>query len=120
MRLMNKALYTTYGHCLLNIISVITGDLLSAINRDFGSYDNMREKLSAASIGIQGSGWGWLGYNKTTRTLAITTCANQDPLEATTGKIYQKILPNKILLSKNKKNTSHVRHVLYLAGNLFQ
>ncbi|XP_033635335.1 superoxide dismutase [Mn], mitochondrial-like [Asterias rubens] len=62
-----------------------TGDLLSAINRDFGSYDNMREKLSAASIGIQGSGWGWLGYNKTTRTLAITTCANQDPLEATTG-----------------------------------
>lgn len=62
-----------------------SGDILSAIHRDFGSYDSMREKLSAASIGVQGSGWGWLGFNKTTRTLAIATCANQDPLEATTG-----------------------------------
>ncbi|XP_022100703.1 superoxide dismutase [Mn], mitochondrial-like [Acanthaster planci] len=62
-----------------------SGELLSAINRDFGSFDNMKQKLSAASIGVQGSGWGWLGYNKTTRTLAIATCANQDPLEPTTG-----------------------------------
>ena len=33
----------------------------------------------------QGSGWGWLGYNKATSRLQIATCANQDPLEATTG-----------------------------------
>jgi Fe-Mn family superoxide dismutase len=31
------------------------------------------------------SGWGWLGYNKTTSRLEIATCANQDPLQATTG-----------------------------------
>lgn len=28
----------------------------------------------------QGSGWGWLGYNKATSGLEIVTCANQDPL----------------------------------------
>jgi superoxide dismutase len=30
----------------------------------------------------QGSGWGWLGYNKGSKALEIATCANQDPLAA--------------------------------------
>lgn len=62
-----------------------TGDLLEAIKRDFGNVSNMQERLSAASIGVQGSGWGWLGYNKTEKKLQIATCPNQDPLEPTTG-----------------------------------
>eukprot|EP00604_Paraphysomonas_vestita_P003492 CAMPEP_0174821374 /NCGR_PEP_ID=MMETSP1107-20130205/7236_1 /TAXON_ID=36770 /ORGANISM="Paraphysomonas vestita, Strain GFlagA" /LENGTH=89 /DNA_ID=CAMNT_0016038319 /DNA_START=448 /DNA_END=717 /DNA_ORIENTATION=- len=41
--------------------------------------------MSAATVAVQGSGWGWLGYDKTNNRLAITTCANQDPLQATTG-----------------------------------
>ena len=36
------------------------GDLMEAIRRDFGSFDQMKEKLNAASVGVQGSGWGWL------------------------------------------------------------
>ena len=36
-------------------------------------------------VPIQGSGWGWLGYNKQFKRLEITACANQDPLQATTG-----------------------------------
>lgn len=31
---------------------------------------------------VQGSGWGWLGYNKASKALEIATCANQDPLAA--------------------------------------
>jgi superoxide dismutase len=31
---------------------------------------------------VQGSGWGWLGYNKGSKALEIVTCANQDPLAA--------------------------------------
>merc|ERR1712013_370649 len=61
------------------------GDLLAAINRDFGSLDNMKTKLSGSTVAVQGSGWGWLGYDKAAGRLAIATCANQDPLEATTG-----------------------------------
>jgi len=49
--------------------------------------DNLKTKLSLASVVVQGSGWGWLGYNKETDRLQIATCANQDPLQATTGQI---------------------------------
>lgn len=34
---------------------------------------------------VQGSGWGWLGYNKASKGLEIVTCANQDPLAAKVG-----------------------------------
>ncbi|XP_033114366.1 superoxide dismutase [Mn], mitochondrial-like isoform X2 [Anneissia japonica] len=62
-----------------------TGELADAIKQDFGSFDNMVEKMSAATIAIQGSGWGWLGYDNRNMSLTIATCANQDPLLPTTG-----------------------------------
>jgi len=64
-----------------------SGDLMDAIKRDFGTFENMKKKLSATTVGVQGSGWGWLGYNKDASRLEITTCPNQDPLHATTGLI---------------------------------
>ena len=62
-----------------------TGELLNQIKADFGSLENLQKQLSTASIGVQGSGWGWLGYCKDQKKLKIKTCQNQDPLEATTG-----------------------------------
>lgn len=56
------------------------GDLLKALEAQFGSFDSFKEKMSAMAVGIQGSGWGWLGYDKTSKKLVLTTCANQDPL----------------------------------------
>ncbi len=56
------------------------GDLANAIKKDFGSLDKLVEQLSAKAGAIQGSGWGWLGYNKTRGLLEIATCDNQDPL----------------------------------------
>jgi Fe-Mn family superoxide dismutase len=56
------------------------GDLMAMIQRDFKSFDQFKEKFSAAAVGIQGSGWAWLGYSKPLKRLDITTCANQDPL----------------------------------------
>ena len=58
------------------------GDLAKMIDRDFGSFDLFKERLTNASIAIQGSGWGWLGYNKGQKRLEIATCANQDPVSA--------------------------------------
>jgi len=62
-----------------------TGELKAAIERDFGSLDSLQTQLSGSTVAVQGSGWGWLGYNKQTKRLQLATCANQDPLEATTG-----------------------------------
>lgn len=56
------------------------GDLALAIQQEFGSLDSLIEKFSAKTIAIQGSGWGWLGFNKQNSKLIITTSANQDPL----------------------------------------
>ncbi|XP_037874155.1 mn superoxide dismutase isoform X2 [Bombyx mori] len=56
-----------------------------AVEKDFGSWDNLKNQLSTASVAVQGSGWGWLGYNKQMKKLQIATCQNQDPLQATTG-----------------------------------
>ncbi|XP_028042667.1 superoxide dismutase [Mn], mitochondrial [Bombyx mandarina] len=59
--------------------------LTKAVEKDFGSWDNLKNQLSTASVAVQGSGWGWLGYNKQMKKLQIATCQNQDPLQATTG-----------------------------------
>lgn len=56
------------------------GPLKSAIEKDFGSLDAFKEKMNAKTAAIQGSGWGWLGYNPETSKLEIVTTANQDPL----------------------------------------
>ncbi len=57
-----------------------SGDLHTAIEKEFGSFESFIEKFSAQTVAIQGSGWGWLGYNKVSKRLVIATCSNQDPL----------------------------------------
>jgi len=62
-----------------------SGAIASAIERDFGSLDKLTAKFNAATAAVQGSGWGWLAYNKDAGKLVVATTANQDPLESTTG-----------------------------------
>lgn len=58
------------------------GDFLKVLERDFGSFDAFKEKLTSAAVAIQGSGWGWLGFNKSQKRLEVTTSANQDPVSS--------------------------------------
>lgn len=62
-----------------------SSDLQSEINNAFGSFDAFKKEFTGATVAVQGSGWGWLGYNKKTNKVQIAACFNQDPLEATTG-----------------------------------
>jgi len=64
-----------------------SGALAEAIDRDFGSLEKLIEYFKANAGKIQGSGWGWLGYNKKYDRLEYASCANQDPLQPTTGLI---------------------------------
>lgn len=57
-----------------------TGELAQAIDQEFGSLQNFIEQFNAKAAPVQGSGWGWLGYNKAKKRLEIATCDNQDPL----------------------------------------
>ncbi|HSX10649.1 MAG TPA: superoxide dismutase [Chlamydiales bacterium] len=56
------------------------GELAKMIDHNFTSFDAFKEKFNAATVGVQGSGWGWLGYNKALKRLEIAVCSNQDPL----------------------------------------
>ncbi|TFK79262.1 manganese superoxide dismutase [Polyporus arcularius HHB13444] len=57
-----------------------SGPLKDAIVADFGSVDAFKKKMNTVTAAIQGSGWGWLGYNPDTKKLEIVTTPNQDPL----------------------------------------
>jgi superoxide dismutase, Fe-Mn family len=56
------------------------GPLAQVIEKKYGSFDSFIEKMSAQTVAIQGSGWGWLGYHKEGQCVRILTCPNQDPL----------------------------------------
>ena len=56
------------------------GPLKEAILKQWGSFDNFRKEFNATTAAIQGSGWGWVGYNPETGKLEVVTTANQDPL----------------------------------------
>ncbi|XP_075166719.1 superoxide dismutase 2 [Haematobia irritans] len=62
-----------------------SADLKSAIEAQWKSLDAFKKEMTALTVAVQGSGWGWLGYNKKTQKLQIVAMPNQDPLEASTG-----------------------------------
>lgn len=53
-----------------------SGDLADAINSTFGSFNDFKEKLSAAAGSQFGSGWGWLTVDG--GSLQVESSANQD------------------------------------------
>jgi len=61
------------------------GPLEAAVNARFGGYDEMVAEVSAKTIAVQGSGWGWLAYDPKSKMIDVVALPNQDPLEATTG-----------------------------------
>jgi len=57
-----------------------SGALKDAIVQKWGSVDIFIKEFNTATAGIQGSGWGWLGYSYANKSLEVVTTANQDPL----------------------------------------
>jgi Fe-Mn family superoxide dismutase len=53
-----------------------SGNVASAINTAFGSFDAFKEKFNAAAVGRFGSGWAWL--LKKGSGVEIISTANQD------------------------------------------
>ena len=71
-----------YNHCLFweilnpNNKKDLDGDLESAINSSFGSFENFKEGFSKAAATRFGSGWAWLCVKDD--KLEICSSANQD------------------------------------------
>jgi len=54
-----------------------TGDIASAITRDFGSFDAFKQKFSDAAANRFGSGWAWLSLDGG-GSLVVSSTPNQD------------------------------------------
>ena len=71
-----------YNHCLFweilnpNDKQDLGGDLQTAINSSFDSFDNFKEQFSKAAATRFGSGWAWLCVKE--GKLEICSSANQD------------------------------------------
>lgn len=53
------------------------GDLLAAIEKAFGSFDEFKKQFDAAAVGRFGSGWAWLGVGADGK-LFVSSTPNQD------------------------------------------
>jgi len=60
--------------------TVPEGKLAEAINRDFGSLDEFKEKFSTAAATLFGAGWAWLVVNKDGKLEIIQTSNAANPL----------------------------------------
>ena len=50
------------------------------VTKQFGSYENLVDEFTKRTVPIQGSGWGWLGYDQTSQSLRIVELPNQEML----------------------------------------
>ena len=53
------------------------GAIADAISKSFGGFSQFKEKFSSTTVVIQGSGWGWLVYNPTSKLVEYTSMPNQ-------------------------------------------
>ncbi len=53
------------------------GSIANAINESFGSFTAFKEKFSSTTVLIQGSGWGWLAYNPSSKKVEYKSMPNQ-------------------------------------------
>lgn len=44
-------------------VTLNDGPLKAAIHASFGNIEALKLDMSASTVAVQGSGWGWLGYN---------------------------------------------------------
>lgn len=61
------------------------GDLRTAIERDFGTADGMREQMTQAAVTIQGSGWAALSWEPVGRRLIVEQIHDHQDTHASTS-----------------------------------
>jgi Fe-Mn family superoxide dismutase len=78
--LSSHILHTIFWTNLTNKKSEPGGDLLKQIEKDFGSFDKLKVLITKTSKGVDGNGWGILGYQPYTQKLTVLQCDNHEKL----------------------------------------
>jgi Fe-Mn family superoxide dismutase len=78
--LSSHILHTIFWTNLTNKKIDPSGALLKQIDKDFGSYEKLKVLIGKTSKGIDGNGWGILGYQPYTQKLTVLQCENHEKL----------------------------------------
>ena len=78
--LSSHILHTIFWTNLTNKKSDPSSSLLKQIEKDFGTYDKLKLLISKTSKGVDGNGWGILGYQPYTGKLTVLQCENHEKL----------------------------------------
>ncbi len=78
--LSSHILHTIFWTNLTNKKTDPTGTLLKQIEKDFGTYDRLKALIAKTSKGVDGNGWGILGYHPSTDKLTVLQCENHEKL----------------------------------------
>ena len=73
--------HTFYWNCLTPKSNFKPeGKLLDAIEKEFGSYDQFKEKFTNAAVTLFGSGWAWLVKDKDGKLEIVQTSYAENPM----------------------------------------
>ena len=78
--LSSHILHTIFWTNLANKKSDPSGEFLKQIQKDFASYDKFKTLIAKTSKGVDGNGWGILGYQPYTQKLTVLQCENHEKL----------------------------------------
>lgn len=78
--LSSHILHTIFWTNLTNKKTDPKNALLKQIEKDFGSYDKLKLLIAKTSKGVDGNGWGILGYHPSTQKLTVMQCENHEKL----------------------------------------
>ena len=78
--LSSHILHTIFWTNLSNKKTDPSGALLKQIEKDFGTYDRLKSLIAKTSKGVDGNGWGILGYHPSTDKLTVLQCENHEKL----------------------------------------
>lgn len=78
--LSSHILHTIFWTNLTNKKANPSAALLKQIEKDFGSYDKLQSLIAKTSKGVDGNGWGILGYHPATQKLTVLQCENHEKL----------------------------------------
>jgi superoxide dismutase, Fe-Mn family len=81
-QLSSHILHTVYRTSVSGKGGEPKGELAKAIDKDFGSYAKLKAQLVAATVAVEASGWGIVGYLPATGKLMVLQCGNHQKLTA--------------------------------------
>lgn len=84
-QLSSHILHTVYWTSISGKGGEPKGQLAKAIDKDFGSYAKFKAQLVAATIAVEASGWGVVGYHPVTCKLMIVCGPSATPLNSGGG-----------------------------------